>query len=75
MYVVETKKSKLEPFIHWEIATVRASETITDEDKQKKEFFGEWVKTLTDEEIYTKDLETLRKERDEYINKIKIKDV
>jgi hypothetical protein len=62
MGLIETKKAKLEPFVHWSIKTVRDSQTISDEDKQMKEFFGEWVHSKDVEELYSKDLESLRKD-------------
>jgi hypothetical protein len=66
MYMVELKKVKLEPFIHWSIQTVRSSETISDTDKIKKEFFSEWIQTKTIDEIYSTDTEDLRKQLDKY---------
>ncbi|MFA5196774.1 MAG: hypothetical protein WC401_13330, partial [Bacteroidales bacterium] len=66
MFIVEHKKAQLEPFVHWSISIVRESETIPDEDKQKKEFFGEWIRTKTVEELYTATLEELRKELSDY---------
>jgi len=46
--------------------TVRESETISREDKQKKEFFGEWVHTKTNEELYSTPIEKLRNELSDY---------
>jgi hypothetical protein len=74
MYIVETKKVKLEPFVHWSINIVRESKTISDEEKQKKEFYGEWVQTKTIEEMYEKDIETLRKELEVFVLSKKIAD-
>lgn len=67
MFIVETKKAKLEPFVHWDIKTVRESETISDENKHQKEFFGEWVQTMSIENLYTKEIEILRGEFHEYV--------
>jgi hypothetical protein len=66
MFIVEHKKAQLEPFVHWSISTVRESETIPDEDKQRKEFFGEWIRTKTVEELYTATLDELRKQLSDY---------
>lgn len=66
MFVVESKKARLEPFIHWSISTVRESETIPNEYKLQKEFFSEWIQTKTVEEIYSTELEKLRKELYKY---------
>ena len=68
MYIVETKKVKLEPFVHWSISIVRESLTIPSEDKQRKEFFSDWVQTKTVEEMESKDLEVLRKEFYEFVS-------
>lgn len=66
MYIVEMKKVKLEPFVHWSIKLVRESRTIPDEDKQRKEFFSEWLSTKTVEEIYSTRIEDLRTQLAEY---------
>lgn len=66
MYIVEMKKVKLEPFVHWSIKLVRESQTISDEDKQRKEFFSEWLSTKTVEDIYSTDIEILRKDLADY---------
>jgi hypothetical protein len=74
MYIVETKKVKLEPFVHWSIKIVRESTTISNEDKQKKEFFGEWIQTKTVEEMFEKDIENLRNELNDFVLSKKIPD-
>ena len=66
MYIVEMKKVKLEPFVHWSIKLVRESQTISDEDKQRKEFFSEWLSTKTVEEIYSTKIEDLRTQLADY---------
>lgn len=38
----EIKKMSLEPFVHWDIETVRKSDIISQLDKAKKEYFNEW---------------------------------
>ena len=68
MYVVETTKAKLEPFIHWSIDTVRQSETIPFIDKQKKEYFAEWLHTKCVEDLYMKTLDELRSDLDKYVS-------
>jgi hypothetical protein len=68
MLAIEIKKVKLEPFVHWDIKTVRASETISDEDKQRKEFFGEWIHTVKPEEFHSEDTVKLRGKLDIFIN-------
>ena len=67
MLDIEKKKVLLEPWVHWDVKTVRASQTISDEDKQKKEFFGEWVKTKTPEDIEKTSLEELAADLDAYV--------
>jgi uncharacterized protein YxeA len=67
MLVVESKKVKLEPWVHWDVKTVRESETISKEDKQKKEFFGEWIKTVTIEDISKNTIEELTMELNKFI--------
>ena len=74
MYIVETKKVKLEPFVHWDITTVRGSLTIPDEDKQRKEFFSDWIQTKTIEEMESGKLEDLRSEFYEFVMSKKIPD-
>lgn len=65
----EIKKSKLEPFIHYDIGIVRGGMNITDEDKRKKEYFNEWVKTKTVNYIIETDLEKLNNELTIFANK------
>jgi len=72
MYIVETKKVKLEPFVHWDIELVRRSETIPNDDKQKKEFYGEWVQMQTVEYLYNTELSKLRSSLDKYAKTKKI---
>jgi len=71
MYIVETKKVKLEPFVHWDIALVRESLTISNKDKQRKEFFGEWVQTKSTEEMLSSGIESLRGDLNKYV-KLKV---
>lgn len=66
MYIVEMKKVKLEPFVHWSMKLVRESQTISDEDKQRKEFFSEWLSTKSVEEIYSTKIEELRTQLADY---------
>ena len=68
MLIIEVKKAKLEPWVHWDVATVRDSETISNEDKQAKEFFGEWIKTKRNEDILKTDVEKLQEEFNKFIN-------
>jgi len=67
MYMAKIKLIKLEPFVHWDIEKVRASVTISPEDKQRKEFFGEWIQTKKTEEILATELEVLRADLDKYV--------
>lgn len=66
MFQYELRKIKLEPFVHWDIETVRGSQIISQEDKAMKEYFNEWVNTLTIKEIVTQTMEELRNELKEY---------
>ncbi len=68
MLVYEIKKAKLEPFIHYEIGTVRSSNYITDEDKRKKEYFNEWIKTKSINDVTQTDFEILNKELTNFAN-------
>jgi hypothetical protein len=61
MYNYELRKINLEPFVHWEIGTVRGSETISFNDKLTKEYFNEWINTLSIKDVTTKNMEELRK--------------
>ena len=71
MLIYESKKTKLEPFVHWDIETVRKSMNISVFDKTKKEYFNEWCMRKTIEEINEKEIGILDGELDEFI-KVKI---
>lgn len=64
----ELKKIKLEPFVHWDIETVRASTTITNFDKKKKEYFNEWLMLKSEEEIINTNIELLNTDLNKYVN-------
>lgn len=68
MLIIKTKKAKLEPWVHWSVEIVRKSDTISDKDKQSKEFFGEWVKTKRNEDILKTDVKELQAEFNTFIN-------
>ena len=68
MLIIEMKKAKLEPWVHWSMKIVRESQTISDLDKQAKEFYGEWIKTKRNEDIFSTDEKTLQSELDIFIN-------
>lgn len=61
MLLFESKKAKLEPFIHWDIKTVQGlnAEQI---DYYKKLYFNTWVRTKSIQEIIEGDLKTLDEE-------------
>lgn len=67
LYMYEVKKAKLEPFVHWRIELVRASETINDFDKAKKEYFNEWCQRKTQKDIIDTELRDLEKDLDDFI--------
>ena len=64
----ELKKISLEPFVHWSIDIVRQSTFIISEDKKKKEYFNDWIKTKTINEIVDSKIEELQSELTNYIN-------
>lgn len=66
MFIYESKKAKLEPFIHWDIETVRKSETIREEDKIKKEYYNEWILSKPIQIIINTDIKILEKELDAF---------
>jgi hypothetical protein len=63
----ELKKIKMEPFIHWDIETVRKSENISILDKTKKEYFNEWCSRLDKNYIIKTDIKILDNEFTEYV--------
>ena len=71
MFQYELRKIKLEPFVHWDIETVRGSSVISNDDKAMKEYFNEWVNTLSIKDIISKTMDELRNKLKEYsLNKI-----
>ena len=45
MFKYEFTKVKLEPFVHQSRDMIRGSNYISNNDKRKKEYFNEWIKT------------------------------
>lgn len=64
---VSQKGMKLEPFIHKTDEEID-SLPVLDEDKQRKYYFNEWFKTLEFNDILVKDVNTLNKEFETFIN-------
>jgi hypothetical protein len=61
LFVYEVKKSKLEPFVHWDIKTV--SELGVDpEDYKKKLYFSNWIQSKTIKEVIDTDIDKLNDE-------------
>ncbi|MCP4760904.1 MAG: hypothetical protein GY870_03920 [archaeon] len=62
------KLHKLEPFPYNSLEEIERSQIISIEDKKKKAYFGEWINTLDETEIFSKTLEELEKLLIIYIN-------
>ncbi|MFZ7121775.1 MAG: hypothetical protein ACOWWH_12615 [Eubacteriaceae bacterium] len=68
LYIYETKKSKLEPFVHWDILTVKDL-GLSQEDYKNKLFFNEWINTLSIDYIIKTELEKLKEELNMFVSK------
>lgn len=67
LLIYEIKKSKLEPFIHWDALTVRDLQPAK-EDYNKKLYFSDWIKTKDVIEVITTSIEELQKEFTVFVN-------
>lgn len=67
-YQIAVKKAKKEPFLHNTILDIMNSPTISDEDKLRKLYFGDWARSLEDEDWLLFDAEKLEKSFSEYLS-------
>lgn len=67
MFIYETKKAKLEPFVHWDVITVQKLNVATIE-YNKKLYFSDWIKTKEIRDIITEDIEKLNQELTDFAN-------
>lgn len=72
LFIYETKKIKLEPFVHWDITTVQKL-NVTDIDYQKKLYFSEWIQTKAVNDVISTQIENLEKEFTEFVKTKTIK--
>lgn len=63
----ELKKVQLEPFVHWDIVTVK-SLGVGNSDYNNKLYFSDWIQTKTLKEVIDTDLDKLNKELTTYAN-------
>lgn len=63
----ELKKAKIEPFVHWDIDTVRSSTTISVLDKAKKEYYNEWLNELDETYFMATDDKKLKEELTRFV--------
>jgi hypothetical protein len=66
-FAYEMKKVKLEPFVHWDIVTVK-SLGVAEVDYKKKLYFSDWMQTKTIKEVIDGELKTLDKQLEEFAN-------
>jgi hypothetical protein len=66
MFIVEQKKSKLEPFVHWDVVTVQQL-NVSEGDYKKKLYFSDWIQTKTSKEIFDTSIEDLDKDFETFI--------
>lgn len=60
-FFYESKKALLEPFVHWDITTVKTL-GVQLEDYTAKLYYNEWIATVSRRDIIEKSTEDLRKE-------------
>jgi hypothetical protein len=65
LFIFETKKAKLEPFVHWGIETVKDL-NVKQEDYFKKLYFSDWIQTKERRYIIDTDLQKLNEELSDY---------
>lgn len=61
LFVYEIKKVKLEPFVHWDILTVKDL-GVGQDDYSKKLYFSDWIQTKTIKEVIDGDINKLNEE-------------
>jgi hypothetical protein len=74
LFIYEFKKIKLEPFVHWDVETVRKATLISEEDAKKKEYFSEWIKLKTRNEVIKTDIDKLGEEFTEFVESKTVQD-
>ena len=68
LFIYETKKAKLEPFVHWDIKLVQGL-NVNQDDYNKKLYFSEWIQSKTINEIIKTDLKKLDEELSDFVLK------
>lgn len=66
-FTYEIKKVKLEPFVHWDIVTVKGL-GVSDVDYKKKLYFSDWIQTKTIKEIIEGDIKKLNENLTLFVN-------
>ena len=65
LFIYETKKARLEPFVHWDIDTVKDL-NVNQTDYYKKLYFSDWMHRQTVREVIETDLDKLDEELTKY---------
>lgn len=61
LFIFESKKAKLEPFVHWDVLTVKDL-NVSEIDYKKKLYFSDWIHTKEVRQIIETPIEDLNKE-------------
>lgn len=72
LFLYETKKAKLEPFVHWDIVTVQKL-NVAPLDYAKKLYFNDWIQTKDIKEIIETDIKILNQELSDFAEEKDIK--
>ncbi len=67
LFIYESKKVKLEPFVHWDIVTVQKL-NVAEIDYKKKLYFSDWIQTKEVNEVIKTSLEKLEIEFTKFVN-------
>ncbi len=67
LFIYETKKTKLEPFVHWDVVTVQKL-NVEEIDYKKKLYFSDWIQTKEVNEVIKTSLEKLELEFTKFVN-------
>ena len=66
LFIYETKKVKLEPFVHWDVTTVQKL-NVAESDYKKKLYFSDWIQTKEVREVIQTPLEKLEVEFTKFV--------
>lgn len=64
---IQKKLMEVQPFVHRTPAEVSGSSFVSEEDKKAKEYYSEWVKTMTDLQILSSNVESLKQSLYDYV--------